>query len=155
MTTLDHTSNMLKLLTISSSSFSRSRSHSMSTRQITSALRGLRDELSLQTSSSPPEECLAACRDTSTEGSDPDLLDADIVCRFLGLEITPLTPAVDGREYDVEAGDLSGTVVIAGELRAFPEFLGRTVFPEPGLLEDVSFLRFRLEVDAEAPSSPT
>jgi hypothetical protein len=128
----------------------------MSTRQITSALRGLRDELSLQTSSSPAEACLAARTDTSTEGSDPELLDSDVVCRLPGKDTMRSTPTLDARECGVKADGDSGTIiVIAGELRAFPEDLGRTVFPELGLLVGVSFLRLRLEGDAEAPSSPT
>lgn len=129
----------------------------MSTGQITSALRGLRDELSLQRSSSPEEECLAACTDRSTEGSDPEPLDSgDVIGRLTGLDTIPLTPSLDARERDVEADDDSGIIIfVVGELRAFPEDLGRTVFPEPGLLEDASFLRLRLEGDAEPPSSLT
>jgi len=129
----------------------------MSTGQITSALRGLRDELSLQRSLSPEEECLAACTDRSTEGSDPELLDSgDVVGRLAGLDTTPLTPSLDARERDVEADDGSGIIIfVAGELRSFPEDLGRTVFPEPGLLEDGAFLRLRLEGDVKPPSSRT
>ena len=129
----------------------------MSTGQITSALRGLRDELSLQRSSSPEEECLAACTDRSTEGSDPELLNSgDVVGSLAGLDTTPLAPSLDVRERDVEADDDSGIIIfVMGELRVFPEDLGRTVFPEPGLLEDASFLRLRLEGDPEPPSSLT
>ena len=129
----------------------------MSTGQITSALRGLRDELSLQRSPSPEEECLAACTDRSMEGSDPELLDSgDVVSSLAGLDTTPLAPSLDVRERDVEADDDSGIIIfVMGELRVFPEDLGRTVFPEPGLLEDASFLRLRLEGDPEPPSSLT